>query len=45
MDEFRNNYCFAYKNQIIQIKTKQRTKMKYFICKFEEYMTTEGFRG
>jgi hypothetical protein len=30
--------------KLIQIKTKQRTKMTYFICKFEEYMTWEGSR-
>jgi hypothetical protein len=30
--------------KLIQIKTKQKAKMTYFICKFEEYMTWEGSR-
>ena len=38
-------FLFKYlRKKFIQIKAKQRTKMTYFICKFEEYMTWEGSR-
>jgi len=42
---YAKNILFKYlSKKFIQIKTKQRTKMTYFICKFEEYMTWEGSR-
>ena len=44
MDRFRNKLFFAYKKPKLSSKTKQRTKMTYFICKFEEYKTWEGSR-
>jgi hypothetical protein len=47
MDGFSKQFAFLFKKpskKFIQIKGKQRTKMTYFICKFEEYMTREGSR-